>query len=50
MWFVWAIVFIFLCIGGSVVYLIGHTIWLITKRNEKIFEAENKKLEEDENA
>ena len=50
MWFLWILVFIFLCIIGSAVYLVGHTIWLITKRNEKIFEIENRKMEEEENA
>lgn len=49
MWFLWVLIFMALCIVGIVIYLIGHTIWLVTKRNEKIFEMENKKTEEKEN-
>lgn len=49
MWFIWILIFMLLCIIGTVIYLIGHTIWLVTKRNEKVFEMENKKMEEEEN-
>ncbi|ADL03346.1 hypothetical protein [Lacrimispora saccharolytica] len=49
MWFIWILIFMALCIIGIVIILIGHTIWLVTKRNEKIFEMENKKMEEEEN-
>ncbi len=49
MWFIWLLIFMALCIIGIAIFLIGHTIWLISKRNEKIFELENRKMEEEEN-